>query len=146
MTSLRKHLTTKTWELPTRGGGKYKTELPPNKRTLNNQPKYSNGNSMVRFQDWLLIKSQKKDPKHSAYSFGKSEADGKWYGWSHRALAGFKAGDKVAGDSEGKKQTAPKDPETGTSDWDNVKFEDDFTIKNDDHARQVAIQFSDNVS
>jgi len=127
-------------------GGKYKTTIPPNKRTFKNQPKYSNGKNLVKFQDWLLIKSQKKDPKHSAYSFGKSKADGKWYGWSHRAVAGFGAGDEVTGDSEGKKQTAPKDPATGTSDWDKVVFEPDFTIKNDDHARDVAIQFSDNVS
>lgn len=143
--SLRKHLETGTWEIPTVGGGKFKTNVPPNKRTLDNIPKYSNGKSKVRFQDWMIIKSQKRDPSHSAYSFGKSEADGKWYGWSHRAIAGFGAGDKVTGDSEGKKQTPGKNPD-GTPDWDNIKWQEDFTIKNDDHAREVAMQFADNVS
>lgn len=142
---LRKFLKTKTWEMKTIGGGKYKTDISPNKRNFNNLPKYSNGKSKVKFQDWLLIKSQKRDPKHSAYSFGKSDADGKWYGWSHRAVYGFKAGDKVTGDSEGKKQTAGKNDD-GTSNWDNITWEPDFTIKDDDHARDVAIQFSDNVS
>lgn len=28
-------------------------------------------------------------------SIGKSTKDGKWYGWSHRAIHGFKVGDKV---------------------------------------------------
>ena len=142
---LRKFLNTKTWEMKTKGGGKYKTDTPPNKRTYNNLPKYSNGKSKVRFQDWLLIKSQKKDPKHSAYSFGKSDADGKWYGWSHRAIGSFGAGDKVKGDNEGKKQTTSKNDD-GTDNWDDITWEPDFTIKDDDHARQVAIQFSDNVS
>ncbi len=141
---IRKHLETDTWELPTHGGGKHKTNISPNRRTFKNLPKYSNGKSMVKFQDWLLIKSQKRDPKHSAYSFGKSDADGKWYGWSHRAVAGFGAGDKVAGDDSGKKQTPEKNPD-GTTNWD-TGYEPDFTIKNDDHAKQVAMQFSDNVS
>ncbi len=142
---IRKHLETDTWELPTHGGGKHKTNISPNRRTFKNLPKYSNGKSMVKFQDWLLIKSQKRDPKHSAYSFGKSDADGKWYGWSHRAVAGFGAGDKVTGDDSGKKSTPGKGSD-GTNDWDNATYEPDFTIKNDDHAKQVAMQFSDNVS
>lgn len=32
---------------------------------------------------------------HSVCSIGKSIKDGKWYGWSHRAIYGFKIGDKV---------------------------------------------------
>lgn len=28
-------------------------------------------------------------------SIGKSTKDGKWYGWSHRAIYGFKIGDKI---------------------------------------------------
>ena len=142
--NLRKHLETDTWEIPTVGGGKFKTNLPPNKRTLDNIPKYSNGKSKVRFQDWMLIKSQKR-PNSTAYSYGKSDADGKWYGWSHRAIAGFAAGEEVKGDSEGKKQTPGKNPD-GTPDWDNIKWQEDFTIKNDDHAKEVAMQFADNVS
>ena len=141
---LRKHLTTDTWELKTHGGGKFKTDIPPNERSFKNQPKYANGKSKVKFQDWLLIKSQKRHPDHSAYSFGKSDADGKWYGWSHRAVACFGAGDKVEGKNSAKKQTPEKNPETGDTVWD-TGYEPDFTIKDDDHAMRVAMQFSDNV-
>ena len=70
--NLRKHLETDTWEIPTVGGGKFKTNIPPKKRTLENSD--------------------------------------------------------------------------GTPDWDNIKWQEDFTIKNDDHAREVAMTFADNVS
>ena len=33
--------------------------------------------------------------KRKVCSIGKSTKDGKWYGWSHRAIYGFKIGDKV---------------------------------------------------
>lgn len=29
-------------------------------------------------------------PKHSVCSIGKSNKDNKWYGWSHRAICGYK--------------------------------------------------------
>lgn len=102
---------------------KLKTDIPPEKRSFKNLPKYADGKNKVRFQDWLEIKGEGKG------SYGKS-ANGKWYGYSHRAVYGFKSGDKVEGDSLGKARTS--DP--------------DFTIKDDDHAKQVAIQFSKNVS
>jgi len=49
----------------------------------------------------------KKGPKHKdanmgdgcTCSIGRSVLDGKWYGWSHRAIYGFKVGDKVDKDS-----------------------------------------------
>ena len=124
----------------TTGGGEFRTIEPLNKRSFKNIPKYANGHSKVRFQDWLHIKSEKGYPSH-----GYSEADGKWYGWSHRAVYGFGVGDKVEGDSLGKKVEYPKLP-NGDYDWDNGKFEPDFTISSEDQARQVAIQFAKNVS
>lgn len=33
--------------------------------------------------------------EHRVCSIGKSTRDGKWYGWSHRAIYGFTIGDKV---------------------------------------------------
>ena len=60
------------------------TKIPPNKRTFKNKP------DNVRFQDWMLIKPEKAEPSNNVSSVGKSEADGKWYGWSHRAVYGFK--------------------------------------------------------
>ena len=51
----------------------------------------------------------------------------------------------MTGDSGGKKVEYPKLPD-GSNDWDNGKYESDFTIKNDIHARDVAIRFADSVS
>ena len=51
----------------------------------------------------------------------------------------------MTGDSGGKKVEYPKLPD-GSNDWDNGKYESDFTIKNDTHARDVAIRFADSVS
>lgn len=35
------------------------------------------------------IKPEKASPTHRVNSVGKSTKDGKWYGWSHRAIHGF---------------------------------------------------------
>lgn len=143
------------------------TEIPPEDRSFKNIPKYSTGKNKVTPQAWLEIKGEKTHPDHSVASIGKSAADGKWYGWSHRAIYGFKAGDEVKADSMGKKVDYPKYtqsdvdaaqaasaktgkaaiiPTVGELDFDNGKYEADFTIKNDAHAREVAITFAENVS
>lgn len=36
-----------------------------------------------------------RQPSHTVSSTGFSEKDQKWYGWSHRAIAGFGVGDEV---------------------------------------------------
>ncbi len=92
-----------------------------------------------------MIKPEKKRSNVKSYSIGKSEADGKWYGWSHRAVYGFKPGDKIKGKHLGKKVVYKKLP-NGDYDWDNGEYEPDFVIKDDNHAKQVAITFADNVS
>jgi len=75
------------FELKTKGGKKYTTTIPPSERTMDNIPEYANGKTRVKFQDWLEM-----DPV--THSTGKG-CDGKWYGWSHRAVYGFKVGDKI---------------------------------------------------
>lgn len=115
------------------------TDIKPEDRSFDNQPKYADGKPQVRFQDWLEIARE-----NSMDGYGKA-ANGSWVGWSHRAIYGFKTGDKVTGDSGGKKVEYPKLPD-GTNDWDNGKYEPDFVIKNDAHAREVSIQFHKNVS
>ncbi len=102
----------------------HETDIAPEKRTFRNLPKYASGAPQVGFRQWLLI-NQEKDG-----AYGKSEADGKWYGWSHRAVFGFGEGDRVEGGSMGKKNSSEKD----------------FTVKNDAHAKEVAKQFARNVS
>ena len=42
------------------------------------------------------IKPQLIAPDHNVCSIGWSSVEGKWYGWSHRAIYGFKVGDVVA--------------------------------------------------
>lgn len=44
----------------------------------------------ISFIERLKIKPEKRHPSHSACTIGKSAVDGNWYGWSHRAYAGFK--------------------------------------------------------
>jgi len=120
------------------------TEIPPEERSFKNIPKYASGKNKVTPQAWLEIEAEKAKPEHSATSFGKS-ANGKWYGWSHRAIYGFKAGDEVKGDSLGKKVEYPELPD-GSPDFDKPSYEADFTIKDDSQAREVAIRFAENVS
>ena len=116
------------------------TDIAPKDRTFENQPKYADGKPQVKYTDWLEIETE----PGSNGGYGKA-ANGSWYGFSHRAIYGFKPGDKVTGDSAGKKVEYPKFS-NGEKDWDNGKYEPDFTIKNDSHAREVAICFHDNVS
>ena len=74
------------------------TNIPPEKRTLKNLPRNSKKKPKVRFQDWLLLKNTSK----SRYSVGQA-ADGAWYGWSHRAINGFRVGDTITPDKIGTK-------------------------------------------
>ena len=43
----------------------------------------------------LKIHAEKTGPTNSVCSIGRSEVDGRWYGWSHRAMLGFGPGDKI---------------------------------------------------
>lgn len=101
-----------------------KTDVPLEKRTLKNLPRYSNDSPKVHFKDWMGMKMC-TDTDHSV---AKSEADGKYYGWSHRAIAGFKIGDKVSVDTCGN--------ETGK----------EYTINTEDEAKQTAINFAKDVA
>lgn len=76
------------------------TTIPPAERSMKNIPKYSTGESKVRFQDWLCIESRKLTSDSNSYSYGWS-SNGKCYGWSHRAMHGFKIGDTISPDTLG---------------------------------------------
>ena len=41
------------------------------------------------------IHPERRSPSHITCSIGFSPIDGKWYGWSHRAIYGFAVGDVV---------------------------------------------------
>ena len=101
-----------------------KTDVPMEKRTLRNIPRYANKKPKVHFKDWMGMKMC-SDTKHSV---AKAEADGKYYGWSHRAIYGFGVGDKVTADTCGNASGK------------------EYTIKNDDQAKQAAIDFAEDIA
>lgn len=106
------------------------TSVAPEKRSFRNIPKYADGKNKVDFKDWLGIKpggEAKASNGNTISSYGKS-SNGKWYGWSHRGVGGFKVGDVVKTTTAG-----------------NVDQEE-YTIKTDDQARQAAIDYAEDVS
>jgi hypothetical protein len=103
------------------------TSIPPEERTFKNLPRYANKKPKVKFQDWLLIDAQKRETQHVVTSYGKSAADNKWYGWSHRAVYGFTIGDKI------------KEGDCGFKGK-------EYTIETEEQAKQAAIDFAEDVS
>ena len=110
-------------------------EMSTDKRTYKNLPRYATGKPKVPFQKWLGLKGQ-----------GSQGYDGKFYGWSHRAIAGFKAGDKVGKDAVAHKNVF----KGGWDDDEGYKKHkaslESYTIKDDKDAKDHAIRFADEVS
>jgi hypothetical protein len=123
------------------------TEVAPEDRTFDNLPRYKDGGAQVKFTDWLSIKGNP----------GKG-TDGKWYGWSHRAIYGFKPGDTVKpGDIGNKYQYTPevskKYMDIMTNDgmdaadkyMKTITFEP-YQIEDDEDAQAHALRFHNDVS
>lgn len=102
------------------------TDIPPEKREMNNLPRYATKKPKVRFQDWLEIDAKKRQPSHSVTSWGWDKTNRCW-GWSHRAVYGFKVGDKVTSNTIGN----------------NGK---EYIIKTREQAEEAAKAFADEVS
>lgn len=84
------------------------------------------------------------DWKHKVCAIGFCKKEQKWYGWSHRALSGFKIGDKVKkGDCTNSSGTIEsylkKHPELDLS------LPIGFTAKTLLDAKRMAIAFADSV-
>ena len=105
------------------------TKIAPKDRTVRNVPKDAKGHPICTHQEWLQIKGEYRTPDSSVQSFGQSAANGKWYGWSHRAIASFGIGDVVKPTTCGFERL--KEP---------------FVIKTDAKAREVAKRFAESVS
>lgn len=86
-----------------------------------------------KFKEKHGIVGQKADSNHSVHSIGYSEKEGKWYGWSHRAIVGFGIGDKIF------------EPDFGDDKTPFVKHGKE-TIKNMEDAKKSAIAFARYVS
>ncbi len=85
------------------------------------------------------------DKNNKTCSIGKSFKDGKWYGWSHRAICGFEIGDKAEEGSccvsSGFSREYLKDhPEEDKS------LPIGFEAKTEEDAKKMAIAFADSVS
>ena len=88
------------------------------------------------------IKPEKISPEHNVCSIGFSERDQQWYGWSHRAICGFRIGDKAT--NEGHLCT--------TSGWaeeylkehpeDDLSLPIGFEAKTIDDTRRMAVAFA----
>ena len=106
----------------------YENEVPKEKRTLKNLPRYSTGKSKIKFTEWLGLKGNPS----KGY-------DGKYYGWSHRAVYGFGVGDVITSDS-----MAHNDYK-----WDDsgkkIKRKE-YTIKTEEEAKKHADNFRRAVS
>jgi len=133
-----------------------KTDIAPEDRTLKNLPRDGKKKPKVKFQDWLQLK--KPAEAKTNYSVGKA-ANGKWYGWSHRAIHGFAVGDIIKPDMIGNKYEYSKDVNKkynqiektkGTEAAENyhkslAKFKP-YKIKTDKEAMEHAIRFARDVS
>lgn len=108
---------TEEFEMPhISGKSKFNTKIRPEERSFKNLPRDGKGKAKVKFQDWLELKGN-----------GGKAANGKYYGYSHRAVAGFTVGDMVK-----KGDVVYKDKE--------------FTIETDAQAQEMAKLFRDEVS
>ena len=81
-------------------------------------------------QDGIKKYNIKVDNKNK--SIGFSEDEQKWYGWSHRAMYGFKIGDKC------------KDGDSGVGY--NYTFKDGDILKTLDDCKQRAIDFANSIN
>lgn len=88
---------------------------------------------LVKFIEEKEITPELAGRTHTVCSVGKSAKDGKWYGWSHRALVGFGIGDRIFEENYGD---------------DNTPFvkHGRETIKTDADARKAAVAFARSVS
>lgn len=91
------------------------------------------------------INPEKISPKNNICSIGYCEKDGKWYGWSHRAIFGFKKGDVV---KKGNltNTSGLSDEYLKTHPGENYKLKIGFKAKNEEDAKKMAIAFANSVS
>jgi hypothetical protein len=48
------------------------------------------GRSIQEWKEYLKLEPEFAHPHDTIKTIGRSGKDGKWYGWSHRAIYGFK--------------------------------------------------------
>ena len=83
-------------------------------------------------------------PKNNTCSIGKSFHDGKWYGWSHRAIYGFEVGDKVK-EGDCCAESGLTDEYLKDHPDEDVSLPIGFEAKTEEDAKRMAIAFADSV-
>lgn len=78
-------------------------------------------------------------PENKVCSIGKSYTDGKWYGWSHRAIHGFQIGD-ICTESGWIPEYLAEHPEK------DMRVPVGFEAKIDEDAKRMAVAFAESVS
>lgn len=127
-TLIEKHIGNKeVFKVPAKG--KYlETTIPPEKRTLENIPKYTNESNKVDYESWLgLSKEPELWPKLRNVNWGWSK-NGCCYGYSKRSIEEFYTGKKVRRDSIGNDRNK------------------EFIIESDEEAEEMAKKFSKEIS
>ena len=104
-----------------------------------------NPKTAYRLCNKIGIKPERSNPKHNICSIGFCEQDGKWYGWSHRAIYGFEVGDVVEADdcaatSGFTDEYLEEHPE------EDLSLPIGFKAKGIDDAKRMAIAFAESVS
>ena len=84
-------------------------------------------------------------PNNKVCSIGKSFEDGKWYGWSHRAMHGFQIGD-VAKEGDLVTQSGYVEHYRKAHPELDRTVPVGFTAKTEEDAKKMAIAFADSVS
>ena len=51
---------------------------------------FKKGRSIKEWKEYLELEPEKAHPSNTITSIGRSKKDGLYYGWSHRAIQGFK--------------------------------------------------------
>jgi len=130
------------------------TDIKPEDRSFKNLPRYADKSPRCTFQQWLGIKGGSCD--------GPQGTDGKFYGWSHRAVYGFGVGDVIKPGSIGNKYEYTDEVRDEYNrlydlDWKNKTKEADaylktkanfepYTIETEKEAKEHAIRFGRDVS
>jgi len=86
--------------------------------------------------DQLGISPELRTPESGTCSYGWSEAKGRWFGWSHRAIHGFREGHKVTRGSIVSTESTPE----------GRGFQPGHVLRSDEEARRAAMLFAEEVS
>lgn len=130
----------------------FKTDIPPEKRSLDNIPRYEKGKGAPKcsYMEWLGLKGSGSD--------GPKGYDGRYYGWSHRAIWGFGVGDTIKPGHIGNKYQYSEETQRKYNEiWEKEGMDaadkfyksitfDPYTIETEEEAKEHAIRFGKDVS